>query len=106
MKSFRNTKYLDRYEDVVFDLEQTLDTAPANNAHQTKTGLIINNSRQQTGHFRITNAISKSRHVFVFGIDTARIDSQTANPFLYDTFDLPNNANIRDCHLEVANGNG
>ena len=39
MKSFRNPKYLDRYEDVVFDLEQSLDTAPANNAHQTKTGL-------------------------------------------------------------------
>ena len=39
MKSFRNPKYLDRYEDVVYDLEQTLDAAPANNAHQTKTGL-------------------------------------------------------------------
>ena len=25
MKSFRNPKYLDRYEDVVYDLEQTLD---------------------------------------------------------------------------------
>ena len=48
-----------------------------------------NNTQQQTGQFRITNGISKPRHVFVFGIDTARIDSQTANPFLYDTFDLP-----------------
>ena len=38
-----------------------------------------NNSQQQTGHFRITNAISKPRHVFVFGINTANIDSQTAN---------------------------
>ena len=37
MKSFRNPKYLERYEDVVFDLEQALAT-PANNAHQTKTG--------------------------------------------------------------------
>ena len=46
-----------------------------------------NNSQQQTGHFRITNAISKPRHVLVFGIDTARIDSETANPFLYDTFE-------------------
>ena len=27
-----------------------------------------NNSQQQTGHFRITNAISKPRHVFVFAI--------------------------------------
>ena len=64
-----------------------------------------NNSQQQTGHFRITNAISKPHHVFVFGIHTARIDSQTANPFLYDTFDLPNNANMARCYLEVGNGN-
>ena len=64
-----------------------------------------NNSQQQTGHFRITNAISKPRHVFVFGINTANIDSQTANPFLYNTFNLPNNANISRCHLEVGNGN-
>ena len=37
MKSFRNPEYLERYEDVKFDLEQTLAT-PANDAHQTKTG--------------------------------------------------------------------
>ena len=36
MKSFRNPEYLERYEDVVFDLEQALEM-PANNAHQTKT---------------------------------------------------------------------
>ena len=28
MKSFRNPKYLERYEDVVFDLEQTLNITP------------------------------------------------------------------------------
>ena len=64
-----------------------------------------NNSQQQTGHFRITNAISKPRHVFVFAINTANIDSQTANPFLYNTFNLPDNANISRCYLEVGNGN-
>ena len=64
-----------------------------------------NNSQQQTGQFRITNAISKPRHVFVFGINTANINSQTANPFLYNTFNLPNNANISRCYLEVGNGN-
>ena len=37
MKSFRNPEYLERYEDVVFDLEQTL-AEPGNGAHQTKTG--------------------------------------------------------------------
>ena len=64
-----------------------------------------NNSQQQTGHFRITDAISKPRHVFVFGINTANIGSQTANPFSYNTFNLPNNANISRCYLEVGNGN-
>ena len=64
-----------------------------------------NNSQQQTGHFRITNAISKPRHVFVFAINTANIDSQTANPFLYNTFSLPKNANVSRCYLEVGNGN-
>ena len=39
MKSFRNPKYLERYEDVVFDLEQALDVNPANSNHQNKTGL-------------------------------------------------------------------
>ena len=36
MKSFRNSKYLERYEDVVYDLEQALDTAPANKKTKLK----------------------------------------------------------------------
>ena len=64
-----------------------------------------NNLQQQTGHFRISNAISKPRHVFVFGIATANINDQTENQFLYNTFNLPNNANISRCYLEVGNGN-
>ena len=64
-----------------------------------------NNGQQQTGQFRITNGISKPRHVFVWAINTANINSQTVNPFLYNTFNLPNNANISRCYLEVGNGN-
>ena len=50
MKSFRNQKYLERYEDVVYDLEQPLNTAPANKTHQTKTGLrfVANNTGEAT----------------------------------------------------------
>ena len=36
--AFRNPKFVERNEDVVFDLETPLVTAVANNAHQTKTG--------------------------------------------------------------------
>ena len=64
-----------------------------------------NNGQQQTGQFRITNGISKPRHVFVWALNTANVDVQTANPFLYNTFNLPNNANISRCYLEVGNGN-
>ena len=64
-----------------------------------------NNRQQQTAQFRITNGINKPRHVFVWGINTANIGAQTANPFLYNTFNLPNNANISRCYLEVGNGN-
>ena len=38
MKSFRNPKYIQRYEDVVFDLETSLNSNVANNAHQKKKG--------------------------------------------------------------------
>ena len=64
-----------------------------------------NNGQQQTGQFRITNGISKPRHVFVWALNTANVDSQEQNPFLYNTFSLPNNANISRCYLEVGNGN-
>ena len=42
-----------------------------------------NNSKQKTGHFRRTNGISKPRHVFVFIVNTADIDDQRSNPFLF-----------------------
>ena len=36
MKSFRDPKYVERDEDVVFDLETALNTTVANNANQKK----------------------------------------------------------------------
>ena len=63
-------------------------------------------SRQQTGNSRITNAISKPRHVFVFIIKTPNIESQTANPFLYNTFSVSTNPRtMTRCYVEVGNGN-
>ena len=67
-----------------------------------------NNLQQQTGHYRITTAISKPRHVFVWAIKTASVNAQTANPFIYDTLgNLPPaaSANVSRWYLEVANGN-
>ena len=36
MKSFRNPKYLERYEDVVFDLDQPLDINPNDGLYQKR----------------------------------------------------------------------
>ena len=38
---FRSDKYVERYEDVVFDLETPLNAVVANNAHQKKRWLQI-----------------------------------------------------------------
>ena len=68
--------------------------------------LTSNRLNQQTGYFKITTAISKPCHVFVWAINEARIGVQTANKFIYDTFgNLPNNADVSRCYVEVGNGN-
>jgi len=50
MKSFLNPKYIERYEDVVFDLETALNTTVANNARQKKDGyrFVVDNSGEVT----------------------------------------------------------
>ena len=65
-----------------------------------------NVSTQSSGHFRITNGISKPRHVFVFFINNANIDNQFQNSFLYNTFSVSTNPRtLNRCYLEVGNGN-
>ena len=43
--------------------------------------------------------------MFVFIINDADIDSQTSNPFLYNTFSVSTDPRtLQNCHLEVGNG--
>lgn len=63
-----------------------------------------NSTQQQTGNFRISTAINKPRHVFVFIINDANNELQTANKFLYNTFSVANNRALNSCYLEVGNG--
>ena len=72
-----------------------------------KETVFTNNlTTQSSGHFRITNGISKPRHVFVFFINSANLENQFQNPFLYNTFKLStNDRTLTRCHLEVGNGN-
>ena len=64
-----------------------------------------NSTREQTGNFRITTAINKPRHVFVFIINDENDESQTSNKFLYNTFAVSTNPRTMTyCYLEVGNG--
>ena len=50
MTSYRNPDLIERYEDVVFELDTALVTVVANNAHQKKTGyrFVVDNSGEST----------------------------------------------------------
>ena len=64
-----------------------------------------NSSQQRSGHFIISTGISKPGHVFVFIINDANIDAQTANPFLYNSFSVSTEPRtLSNCHLRVGNG--
>ena len=71
-----------------------------------ETVFTSNLSTQNSGHFRITNGISKPRHVFVFFINNENINNQLQNPFLYNTFSISKNPRtLTRCYLEAGNGN-
>ena len=61
-------------------------------------------TRQQTGAFQITSGINRPRHVFIWFLNDASDIEQTANPFLYNTFNVANNRTLLSCRLEVGNG--
>ena len=71
-----------------------------------ETVFTSNLSTQNSGHFRITNGISKPRHVFVFFINNANINNQLENSFSYNTFSVSTNPRtLNRCYLEVGTGN-
>ena len=57
--------------------------------------------RQREGNFRITNEVSKPRLVFIFIVNSANINSQTANLFLYQNFNVASNRKLIRCYLKA-----
>ena len=57
--------------------------------------------RQREGNFIITNEVTKPHHVFIFILNSANFNSQTANPFLYQTFNVANNRKLTRCYLKA-----
>ena len=108
MKSFRNPKYLERYEDVVFDLEQHINVASANNTDQVRNNLkfIADNSGEVTPFDWYNARIALDFKVqqrdgtdFVIGANVSD-DSLTANrlaqiiAYQTDQMGIVNGANI------------
>lgn len=58
--------------------------------------------RQST--FRITSAIRKPRHVFIWVLTENKLNSQEQNMLTFNTFNIANNINISNARLELANG--
>ena len=62
-------------------------------------------TRQITGTFKITSAINRPRHVFVWISNVNDLNSQLQNPFMYNTFGVANGRKLASCQLEIGNGN-
>lgn len=62
-------------------------------------------STQKEGEYRITNSITNPPHVYKFFLENTKLNSQTANPFMYNTFTLDRNKTLKRCYLKVNNEN-
>ena len=64
-----------------------------------------NATQQASGSFRMTTAVNRPKHVFVFILNNTDLENQTQNNFLYNTFNIgTNHVSILRCHIEVGNG--
>ena len=59
---------------------------------------------QQSGKFRITNSIRKPRHVFIWVLNTAKMNDQEQNMFVFNTYNIANARTITSAQLELSNG--
>ena len=56
------------------------------------------------GTFRITTNIRKPRNVFIWALNTAKLNDQEQNPFVFNTYGIANYRTFTDVQLELSNG--
>ena len=59
---------------------------------------------QRSGKFRITNSIRKPRHVFIWVLNTTKMNDQEQNFFVFNTYNIANARTITSARLELSNG--
>ena len=60
--------------------------------------------RQKNGKFKITNAIQRPKHVFVWVLNGAKLSDQEQNMFLFNTFNIANARYFTKAQLQLQNG--
>ena len=102
MTSYRNSKLIERYEDVVFELETALNVNPANGAHQTKTNhrFVVDNSGESTPfdwyHARFNVDINLDKLA-----DGADVDADDHNGIVNSAFSLIRKLNVKMNGIDV-----
>lgn len=59
---------------------------------------------QQSAKFRITPSIRKPRHVFIWVLNTAKMNDQEQNFFVFNTYNIANARTITSAQLHLSNG--
>ena len=102
MTNYRNSKLIERYEDVVFELETTLNSNIANAAHQIKTNhrFVVDNSGESTPfdwyHSRFNVDINLEKLA-----DGADVDADDHNGIVNSAFSLIKKLNVKMNGLDV-----
>ena len=102
MTDYRNSKLIERYEDVFFELETALNTVIANGAHQIKTNhrFVVDNSGESTpfdwynARFNVTFILKKLA-------DRANIAVGDNNGIVNSSFALIKKMNVKMNGVDV-----
>lgn len=60
--------------------------------------------RQKTGTFRITTAVERPKHVFIWVLNATKFDSQEQNMFVFNTFNIANARYFTKAQLQLQGG--
>ena len=59
---------------------------------------------QQTATFRVANNVKKPRHVFIWILNTAKLNNQEQNMFVFNTYNIANARTITSAQLKLGSG--
>ena len=70
----------------------------------TKERIVSAPFTQSSGMFHIMNSIRKPRHVFIWALNSTKLNDQEQNMFVFNTYNIANARTITSAQLELSNG--